>query len=314
MNPHMIAFALLIARGGRVRGPTRALSVRAAGVVPTTTVGDVGLSSEAWVVFSEAALREAAAAEEEEANDSRAPRAAASRALGDGGAEMAGGDDPEQRWASLTVVHLKERLRERGLPVSGKKSVLVERLARADGAVAREVDDDAAAAATPTTTNEASARGRPPQRRWREQVGSARTDDHARRGRRIEGSLPPFDARNQRPAVAAHARSPQVAGIVAMRTPRTAPVDWSGAGAARAHDGGGYTRAVFVRGGRHARSPLDSLVSRDRARRALPQWRRLHSLVSATGARDDRRSRRPTLAARGARQTSRRVSRCPRSL
>jgi len=42
-------------------------------------------------------------------------------------------DDDTTDWASLTVVNLKAELAQRGLPVSGNKTALVDRLNAADG-------------------------------------------------------------------------------------------------------------------------------------------------------------------------------------
>tara|TARA_B110000008_G_scaffold274012_1_gene309151 strand:+ start:435 stop:1085 length:651 start_codon:yes stop_codon:yes gene_type:complete len=50
-----------------------------------------------------------------------------------------------EEYASMTVAQLKELLKEQGLPVSGKKAELIERLMEASGADEEEVVEEAAA-------------------------------------------------------------------------------------------------------------------------------------------------------------------------
>ena len=49
-----------------------------------------------------------------------------------------------EEYASMTVAQLKELLKEQGLPVSGKKAELIERLMEASGADEEVVEEAAA--------------------------------------------------------------------------------------------------------------------------------------------------------------------------
>ena len=64
--------------------------------------------------------------------------------------------------SSRTVVQLKEMLRARGLPVSGRKAVLIERLMGAKAAVATPGATEAAAAAAAASPRNDDTSSNPP--------------------------------------------------------------------------------------------------------------------------------------------------------
>jgi len=77
------------------------------------------------------------------------------RRISGGGGGGGGGQESEANLAALTVPVLKERLKEMGLPVSGKKAELIQRIlsARSEGALTSACTTPAAPAAPakPTT-------------------------------------------------------------------------------------------------------------------------------------------------------------------